>query len=253
MRPVENQQPVLGVLAPTRSEFSAFVGEADAGLSVPEVGDARRYRFGDAEAIGIVVGQGASRSYSTLERALDAGLIGRLLIVGVAGGTQPGQSPGDLLVGNAAGPMFAHPTPANLAMVKALTDSLREAGTPARVGPLAAVERLARSEEKLRLGGSGFIGVDMESQALLGCARLADLPAVVLRVVLDPVSRDIPSSVAALAAAQGGRLWPDILGLARWPLEVRAIGHFMRDLGTSLDTLRTVAVAAVSAGTKAGL
>ncbi|MDE2898551.1 MAG: hypothetical protein OXO54_09545, partial [Chloroflexota bacterium] len=53
---------VLGVLAPTRSELKAFVGEAKAGLSVPEVGGARRYRFDDVDVIGIVAGQGSRRS-----------------------------------------------------------------------------------------------------------------------------------------------------------------------------------------------
>ncbi|MDE2898965.1 MAG: hypothetical protein OXO54_11645, partial [Chloroflexota bacterium] len=47
-------------------------------------------------------------------------------------------------------------------------------------------------------------------------------------------------SVAALAAAQGGRLWPDIMGLVRWPVEVSAIVTFMRDMGTALGALRAV-------------
>ena len=73
------------------------------------------------------------------------------------------------------------------------------------------------------------------------------MPAVGLRVVLDPMGHDIPHSVAALAAAQGGSLWPGILGLARWPVELRAIGQFRRDLGTALRTLRGAAAAAVNA------
>ena len=243
---------MLGVLAPTRSELSAFVGEADAGLSVPEVGGARTFRFGDVEAVGIVTGQGARRSTATLERVLEARLIGKLLIVGVAGGTQSGQSAGDVLVASGAGPFFANPTCANAGMVEALAESLQAAGTSVRVGPLAAVDTLARSEEKRRLGDAGFVGVDMETHALLIGARRARVPAVGLRVVLDPVGRDIPHSVAALAAAQGGRLWPDILGLARWPVELPSIVQFMQDMGTALRTLRAVAVAAVQAVDAAG-
>lgn len=243
---------MLGVLAPTRAELNAFVGEAVAGLSVPEVGGARRYGFDRAEAIGVVSGQGASRSAASLEQVLNAGLIGKLLIVGVAGGTRSGQAPGDLLVASGAGPMFAHPTPANPRMVEALAQTLQAAGTPARIGPLAAVDGLARTEAKTRLGDSGFIGVDMETQALLSGARRAGIPAVGLRVVLDPLGCDIPHCVAALAAAQGGRLWPDILGLARWPLELRSIVQFTRDLKTALGSLRTVAAAAVQAVDAAG-
>lgn len=245
MRAAEMREPVLGVLAATRSELNAFVGEAAAGLSVPEVGGARRYRFDQVEAIGIVTGQGESRSSATLERVLAARLIGKLLIVGVAGGTRPGQMSGDVLVASGAGPLYAQPTPATPRMVECLLDSLESAGMPALVGPMAAVDGLARSEEKRRLGEAGFVGVDMETQALLAGARQAGIPAAGLRVVVDPLERDIPRSVAALAAAQGGRLWPDILGLARWPVELRAITQFMRDMGAALEALQAVAAPAV--------
>ena len=238
---------VLGVLAPTRSELNAFVGHAVAGLSVPEVGGGRRYRFDDVEVIGIVAGQGSRRSAAKLRRTLESGLIGELLVVGVAGGTLPGQVPGDLLVGDGAGPMFAHPTPADPGTVEALTEALQARGTPARVGPLATVDDVARTDEKRRLGDAGFVGVDMETHALLSGARRAGIPAAGLRVVLDPLGRDIPRSVAALAAAQGGRLWPDILGLVRWPVEVSAIVRFMRDMGTALRILGEVAEPAVRA------
>ena len=247
MRAAKIGEPVLGVLAPTRSELNAFVGEVQAGLSVPEVGGARRYRFDQVEAIGVVTGQGADRSAATLERVLEARLISQFLIVGVVGGTLSGQSPGDLLVGDGAGPMFANPTPASPRMVKALAESLQAASPPARVGPLAAVDGLARSQLKSQLGDAGFIGVDMETHALLAGARKAGIPAAGLRVVLDPLERDIPHSVAALAAVQGGRLWPDILGLARWPVEVRAIMQFMRDMGTALGALRAAAAPAARA------
>ena len=230
----------LGVLAPTRSELNAFMGEAAAGLSVPEVGGARRYRFDDVEVIGIVAGQGSRRSAANLQRTLESRLIGQLLVVGVAGGTLPGQAPGDVLVGDGAGPMFAHPTPADPGTVEALIEALQSHGTPARVGPLATVDDVAWTGEKRRLGEAGFVGVDMETHALLSGARRAGIPAAGLRVVLDPLERDIPRSVAALAAAQGGRLWPDIMGLVRWPVEVTAIMTFMRDMGTALEALRAV-------------
>lgn len=247
MRSTENETAVLGVLAPTRAELTAFVGDAVAGLSVPEIGGARQFGFGDVKAVGIVTGQGARRSLATLERVLDSRRIDKLLIVGVAGGTQSGQSAGDVLVASGAGPLFAYPTPANARMVQALAESLQDAGTPVRVGPLAAVDTLSRQDEKRRLGEAGFIGVDMETHALLAGAHRAGVPAVGLRVVLDPLGQDIPHSVAALAAAQGGSVWPEILGLARWPVELRAIRQFRRHLGTALRTLRGAAEAAVNA------
>ncbi|MYD92979.1 MAG: hypothetical protein F4Y02_04660 [Chloroflexi bacterium] len=241
MQPVGNSEPLLGVLAPTRSELNAFMGEAEAGLSVPDIAGARRYHFGEVEAIGSVTGQGADRCSASLDRILEAPLIDKLLIVGVAGGTQPGQAPGDLLVASGAGPLFADPTPAAPALVTVVASELQATETSVRIGPLATVERLAPAEEKRRLGESGFVGVDMESHTMLAAARQAGIPAVCLRVVLDPLERDIPRSVAALAAAQGGRLWPDILGLACWPMEVRASVQFMRDMGTALGALGAAA------------
>ena len=238
---------MLGVAAPTRAELNAFVGEAAAGLSAPEIGGARRYRFDDVAFIGLVTGQGASRSAAAMRQALETGLFGAFLIVGVAGGTQPGQAPGDLLVASGAGPLYAQPTPATPRLVQALAGGLETLATSTRIGPLAAVERLARSEEKRRLGEPGFVGVDMETHELLAGARQAGIPAAGLRAVLDPLERDIPRSVAALAAAQGGRLWPDILGLVRLPVEAPSIVQFMRDMGTALGTLRMAAGPAVRA------
>ena len=238
---------MLGVLAATRSELNAFVGEAEAGLSVPEIAGARHYRYAEIEAIGVVTGQGARRCSDAVARARESRRFGAFLMVGVAGGTQPGQAPGDLLVASGAGPLFADPTPAAAAVVTAIAIELETAETSVRIGPLATVETLARSEEKRRLGESGFVGVDMESHTMLAAARQAGIPAACLRVVLDPLERDIPRSVAALAAVQGGRLWPDILGLSRLPVELPAIAQFMRDMGTALKTLREAAGAAVSA------
>ena len=241
MRPIGGDAPVLGVLAATRSELNAFVGEAEAGLSVPEIAGARHFRYGEIEAIGVVTGQGAQRCSVAVARALESRRFGAFLMVGVAGGTQPGQAPGDLLLASGAGPLFADPTLAASTVVAAIATELEASGTSARIGPLATVKRLARSEQKRRLGESGFVGVDMESHAMLAAARQAGVPAACLRVVLDPLDRDIPRSVAALAAAQGGRLWPELLGLARWPVEVRSIAQFVRDMRTALGALRAVA------------
>ena len=252
MRPADGAEPVLGVVAPTRAELHAFVGEADTGLSAPEIGGGRRYRIGDAEFIAFVTGQGASRTAGVLERWLAPGLFDALLIVGVAGGTLEGQAPGDLLIASGAGPQFARPTPASPHLVAALASGLEAVGRPTQVGPLAAVDGLARTDEKHRLGEFGFVGVDMETQALLAGARQAGIPAAGLRAVLDPPERDIPRSVAALAAAQGGRLWPDILGLVRWPVEVRAIVQFRRDMRAALAALRAAGVPVVQAIHEAG-
>ncbi|MDE2868682.1 MAG: hypothetical protein OXR64_03305 [Chloroflexota bacterium] len=247
MRPVGASEPVLGVLAATRSELNAFVGEAEAGLSVPEIAGARHYRYGEVEAIGVVTGQGAQRCSVAVARALESRSFAAFLMVGVAGGTQPGQAPGDLLVASGAGPLFADPTPAAPDLATCIASELEAAETSVHIGPLAAVDRLAGPGEKGRLGEAGFVGVDMETHALLAGARRAGVPAAGLRVVLDPLDRGIPRSVAALAAAQGGRLWPDILGLARWPVEVRAIVRFMRDMGTALGALRAVGKVTVQA------
>ena len=243
MRPADGAEPVLGVVAPTRAELHAFVGEAEAGLSVPEIGGGRRYRFGDAEFIAFVTGQGASRTASVLDRWLEPGLFDALLSVGVAGGTLEGQAPGDLLIASGAGRQFAQPTAASPHLVEALASGLEAAGMlDAALVRWRPWMELARADEKRRLGESGFIGVDMETQALLAGAREAGIPAASLRAVLDPPERDIPRSVAALAAAQGGRLWPDILGLVRWPVEVRAIVRFMRDMRAALAALRAAGV-----------
>ncbi len=236
----------IGILAATRAELSAATGAAAAGFSVPEAG-ARRWRFDGVETVAVVTGQGAARAAAALEQTLDRRPLRAVLVAGLAGGTQPGQAPGRVLVASGAGPPFAAPAPACPRLAAAVMQALNERGPPPQAGALAHVDQLADADDKRRLGRAGFVGVDMETHAVLAGARSAGVPAVGLRVVLDPPGRGIPRAVAALGALQGGRLWPEILGLGRLPLELRAAIRFVRDLRTALRALRAAAPLAVRA------
>ncbi len=79
------------------------------------------------------------------------------------------------------------------ALTERVTDSLRMGGVPCLAAAGVTASRIAVSRaEKLDLGRSGAAVVDMESYEILAAAAEAEVPAAVLRVVCDSVSRSIP-------------------------------------------------------------
>jgi len=166
--------------------------------------------------------------------------ISVLASVGVAAGLRADLRTGDVVIGTdvvtAAGEAVGSPCDA------VLVDRLRRRLPDARVGRIATVETPVTSPAaKARLAArTAALAVDMESGAVLRAATEAGLPAVVLRVVLDPADRAIPA--AALAGGPGGGSPAAVAAaLARRPWELPGLLRLARDYGRALARLRDVA------------
>lgn len=116
--------------------------------------------------------------------------------------------------------------------------ALGNAGVTPRRGEGWTVDGVADAAAKRQLGTDGALTVDSESFAVLDRARAHGVPAAALRVVVDPVDRGVPRSVAALAWVDGANWWPQVLDVWRLPLELGEAARFRRDLRDGLAGLR---------------
>ena len=174
---MRRQRRIL-IVAPTRHEFSvvraALADLSDDGVELASCG----------------VGPVATTAFC---RRLDCRppVPRTLVLLGYAGGLDPGLVPGDLVLAdavlNARGERVTC-TPLNIPAV--------------RVGPLLSVaEPLRTPGEKRAAAHSGAIAVEMEAYPLGVWARTRGLPFVHARVVLDAADEPLPDLGDALGVA----------------------------------------------------
>ena len=167
---------------------------------------------------------------------------GALLSFGFGGGLDPSLRPGDIVVGAgvvaADGAMSATDDALAQHLCAAL-DSLACAWSAGLVAGVDHAVATAAAKQDLAARTRAMI-VDMESRAVAA----AGLPFAVLRVVVDPAERAIPSSVLA-ALTPSGRLNPLALigGLLRQPSEIGALRALARDNNAARAGLRRAALA----------
>ncbi|GAA2088701.1 hypothetical protein GCM10009759_11020 [Kitasatospora saccharophila] len=135
---------------------------------------------------------------------LDAGGYGALLVAGFGAALGPGVRPGEVIVADRVTDAEGGDHP--LASAPALATALEEAGLRVHLGTHRTADRVVRGAERARLHAAGALAVDMEAAAVLAArARHApDLPAAVLRVVVDTPERELirPGTLPA-----GVRAW----------------------------------------------
>ena len=233
----------LAVLLPMRMEYGAL-RRCAAGPVEPLDGEQSGWRL---EVAGVpfqavITGQGPVRARRAARWAIRILRPQAIVVAGIAGGTQPGQAPGDLAVlaeadrwadGRFAGPRAA----GDARLADAVQDALTPTGRRVDRGLGAGVSWVAQGTLKQRLGTLGAVAVDMESYWVLATAAETGVPAVGLRAVVDVADRDVPRSLAALSGLQGGRWWPEIASIWRLPLELPAVWRARRDLETGLRSL----------------
>jgi hypothetical protein len=173
----------------------------------------------------------------------------RLVIsCGVAGGLEPSLATGDLVVATSVRDESGDNVVASASIVRAARDAL--AGGPRVVsGELLSVTRVAAtSDDKRALAHPGRVAVDVESWACARAAQRAAIPWLVLRVVLDPLSVDLPAFTrdvkdryiaAAVRHALRGPV--DALELARLGMRthaaIRALAQAVNRLAPALRLL----------------
>ncbi|MEV7118779.1 phosphorylase family protein [Kitasatospora griseola] len=135
---------------------------------------------------------------------LDVGGYGTLLIAGFGAAVGPGVRPGEVIVADRVTDAEGRTHP--LTAAPALATALEEAGLRAHLGTLRTADHVVRGAERSRLHAEGALAVDMEAAAVLAARaeHTPDLPAAVLRVVVDTPERELirPGTLPA-----GFRAW----------------------------------------------
>ncbi|RPE35558.1 phosphorylase family protein [Kitasatospora cineracea] len=154
---------------------------------------------------------------------LDAGGYGALLVAGFGAALGPGVRPGEVIVADRVTDAEGGDHP--LASASALATALEEAGLRAHLGTHRTADHVVRGAERARLHAAGALAVDMEAAAVLAAraAHAPDLPAAVLRVVVDTPERELirPGTLPA-----GVRAWRTLRAavpaLTAWHRQVAA-------------------------------
>lgn len=109
---------------------------------------------------------------------------------------------------------------------------------------LASSNRVIRSclERTELLEGTGAIAVDMESGAVATYASYANIPFLVVRVIVDSLRYDLPDTVLTVIDSNGNCNLPHILSmLVKHPLQGKVLMQLGLDTFLALSMLRRVA------------
>lgn len=173
-------------------------------------------------------------------RELIAGGAEILLSFGYAGGLDPSLQAGDIVIPD----RVTAPDGASYSADAPLGNQLRTAlpVTPCRVGIIAGVDRVLASVEDKRAVAlrTGAVAVDMESHAVAS----SGYKFVVLRAIIDPADRALPTSVLKAVDDQGEvRPLTLIANLLHAPTDLSALLALWRDHAAARRSLRRAAAA----------
>lgn len=162
-----------------------------------------------------------------------------LVSFGVAGGIDPGLSPGDLVLGTAVD-LGGASLKADEAWVKRLSNALPKARAGIICGAQEAALTVA-AKASLQAESGGLV-IDLESAAVAEACAAKNIPFAVIRAVADPADRAIPA-FALKGLAEDGRTQalPVILGLLGRPWELPALLGLARDNRAALTSLGAAA------------
>ncbi|MEV8097030.1 1-hydroxy-2-methyl-2-butenyl 4-diphosphate reductase [Kitasatospora sp. NPDC085879] len=154
-------------------------------------------RGGDwAGAIGgspvlLRTGIGRARAGQSVRTMLSTGDYGALVVAGFGASVAPGTAPGEVIVADAVrdseGGRFA------LDSAPTLATALQACGLTTHTGLHHTADHVVRGSQRRALHARGALAVDMEAAAVLAARAETrpELPAAVLRVVVDTPEREL--------------------------------------------------------------
>ena len=207
---------MIVIVAAIRDEVAGFLALGDYRESARLIA-ARHYVSVRWPDVAVVVGgAGRDRAVAATREALERCEPDLIVSGGFAGGVAPGLSVGDLMLCER---VWAIEGPQGGSVSRNVADGIPEewldqiAGSHRRGGCISVTELAASSEVKRLLGKKYHVDVvDMESYWVVETAARAGASSIVVRSVLDPVERTLPSLVADLIEAGTARRW--LRGLA---------------------------------------
>lgn len=187
-----------------------------------------------AEVRAIAGGGDARRLGGLIQEQIARG--GKAIIsFGIAAGLAPGLDAGTCVVGSE---VVSESDRTRYAVTRTWTAALRSRLVKVESAPIAGVDQpLVATAEKLALHGrTQAVAADMESHIAAELASRHGLPFATLRVIADPVERQLPPA-ALVGMRQDGEidLAAVIASLARNPTQLRAL------MGLAFDTKRAFA------------
>lgn len=176
----------LGIITALTSEAACFTSEAVG--SVP-------LKLGNHASL-ILSGIGQEAAMAAAEQLLDSGAT-ILISCGMAGALSPALRPGDLLLPARICADSSEYYACDETWRRYLRQLLVTAGTSLHEGDLySSTTAVADAGYKTTLGeDTGTIAVDMESAAIMEFALSRQVPAVVLRSVIDPADFTLPQYI----------------------------------------------------------
>lgn len=192
-RATRPERPLTAVVSPLPEELAAVV----AGTSVErrQRAGAWRFRLGRLAGAPVVLAStGDARQWAArgLTALLDAFPVGRLIVLGIAGGLSPALEPGTLIVARRVreGAVDA-PAPDPEWRASAVASGLAIAGTVVTSEFILPYPEMKRALW-LTLRGDEPAAVDLESAVYARIAGRRGVPYLAVRAVLDPAEEELP-------------------------------------------------------------
>jgi hydroxysqualene dehydroxylase len=204
-----------------RTLHASTSASAELLIAAPMSLEARLISSGAPGARILRTGIGARRARASVH-SLREQTLAALLVMGFAGGLDPGSRPGEVVVADELhGPEGAR---IGCPSAQALAQALLDAGVPTRHGPVISVTRPALGAARERLRARGAIAADMESVWLAAAAGTR--PFGVVRVLLDTPGHELwrpaLAPVSFARAAWSLRRCAAVLASSQWSDQRRA-------------------------------
>lgn len=195
----------------------------------------------DDNALLTVSGMGWEAAQAGAQRLARAGATA-LASVGTAGGLDPALRCGAVLVPREAHVLEGQPlavhAPWRAAVLAALPRDCQFSEGALLTSRIPVGSRL---DKAIAWRETGCVAVDMESAAVAGFARDAAVPFLVLRVIVDTATDELPEAVLAASGAAEVAIGRLLLGLARAPWSIAAVRQLAGRFRLACDTLARLA------------
>jgi adenosylhomocysteine nucleosidase len=187
-----------------------------------------------------VSGVGAGRAEAAAHRLLDRG-VSALVSWGVAGGLDPGLSPGTVVLPDAVIGLDGTPAEVDTAWRDRLLSRIRHQVDTSTLSVVHASEPVASPLEKADLRRRTWAGaVDMESSAVAAVAIEAGVPFIIVRVVVDSADVRLPRAALQMCDRRGRLKRSAVLRLIVMPGEWLGMMKLGRANGAAARSMRRV-------------
>lgn len=221
--------PRTAIFTPTQAELAVPLQEFRGASRLVE--GPLRIEVGSLYGVEVVLvrtGMGAANAAAAAERVLEAFTVSEVLLIGFAGGTQPGLETPDLVacseLTNLAG------NSGKVASSPALIERAQRTGLISATEPSVTVGRVISSaRDKQDLGRKhGAAVVEMEGFPVLREAHLRRVPGLMVRAVLDPVEMSFPDASHLLRDSGEPRALALLAHLAAHPTHIFVFYELMK-------------------------